>query len=66
LAQRIAKQGPIAVSKAKACINQALQTGQDAGMDFELEAGMVTFDTEDQKEGMKAFIERRKPEFKGK
>ncbi len=66
LAQRIAVQGPIAVSKAKACINQALQTGQDAGMDFELEAGMVTFDTEDQKEGMTAFIERRKPEFKGK
>jgi enoyl-CoA hydratase/3-hydroxyacyl-CoA dehydrogenase len=65
LANRIARQGPIAVAQAKSSINQALQTGQDAGMDFELDAAMVAFDTDDQKEGMTAFIERRKPEFKG-
>jgi len=66
LAYRIARQGPIAVAQAKSSINQALQIGQDAGMDFELDAAMVAFDTDDQKEGMTAFIERRKPEFKGK
>jgi enoyl-CoA hydratase/3-hydroxyacyl-CoA dehydrogenase len=65
LAERIAGQGPVAVAKAKTAINQALQTGLDAGLAFELEAVMETFDTEDQKEGMTAFLERRKPEFKG-
>jgi enoyl-CoA hydratase/3-hydroxyacyl-CoA dehydrogenase len=65
MAKRIAGQGPIAVGRAKAAINQALQTGLDAGLGFELEAVTLTFGTEDQKEGMTAFVERRKPEFKG-
>jgi enoyl-CoA hydratase/3-hydroxyacyl-CoA dehydrogenase len=66
LARRIARQGPIAVAQAKAAVNQALQTGLDDGLDFELEAGLKTFETDDQKEGMMAFLERRRPEFKGK
>jgi len=66
LAERIANQGPVAVAQAKTAINQALQTGLDAGLAYELDAVMKTFDTEDQKEGMTAFLERRKPEFKGK
>jgi enoyl-CoA hydratase/3-hydroxyacyl-CoA dehydrogenase len=65
LAKRIARQGPVAVGRAKTAINQAWQTGLDAGLDFELDAVMRTFGTEDQKEGMTAFLERRKPEFKG-
>ncbi len=65
LAGRIASQGPVAVAQAKTAINQALQTGLDEGLSFELKAVMKTFDTEDQKEGMTAFLERRKPEFKG-
>jgi len=65
LAKRIAGQGPVAVARAKAAINQALQTGLDAGLAFELEAVTLTFGTEDQEEGMTAFLERRKPEFKG-
>ena len=66
LAKRIASQGPVAVAQAKTAINQALQTGLDDGLAFELDAVMKTFGTEDQKEGMTAFLERRKPEFKGK
>jgi enoyl-CoA hydratase/3-hydroxyacyl-CoA dehydrogenase len=66
LAERIANQGPVAVAHAKTAINQALQTGLDAGLAFELDAVMKTFGTEDQKEGMTAFLERRRPEFKGK
>ncbi len=65
LAKRIARQGPIAVARAKTAINQALQTGLDTGLAFELEAVTLTFGTEDQEEGMTAFLERRKPEFKG-
>jgi enoyl-CoA hydratase/3-hydroxyacyl-CoA dehydrogenase len=66
LAQRIARQGPVAVARAKVAINQALQTGLDAGLAFELEAVTLTFGTEDQDEGMTAFLARRKPEFKGR
>jgi enoyl-CoA hydratase/3-hydroxyacyl-CoA dehydrogenase len=65
LAKRIARQGPVAVGRAKTAINQALQTGLDAGLAFEAEAVALTFGTEDQNEGMTAFLERRKPEFKG-
>jgi enoyl-CoA hydratase/3-hydroxyacyl-CoA dehydrogenase len=65
LAGRIARQGPVAVARAKTAINQALQTDLDAGLAFELEAVTLTFGTEDQDEGMKAFLERRRPEFKG-
>jgi enoyl-CoA hydratase/3-hydroxyacyl-CoA dehydrogenase len=65
LATRIARQGPIAVGRAKTAINQALQAGLDAGLAFELEAVTQTFGTEDQNEGMTAFLERRKPEFRG-
>jgi enoyl-CoA hydratase/3-hydroxyacyl-CoA dehydrogenase len=65
LATRIARQGPIAVGRAKVAINQALQAGLDTGLAYELEAVTPTFGTEDQKEGMTAFVERRRPEFKG-
>jgi enoyl-CoA hydratase len=65
MAKRIATRGPIAVGRAKAAINQAQQTDLDAGLAFELEAVTLTFGTEDQKEGMTAFVERRRPEFKG-
>jgi len=65
LATRIARQGPVAVGRAKAAINQALRTGLDDGVAFELEAVTLMFGTEDQDEGMTAFLERRRPEFKG-
>ena len=65
LSERIAMQAPIAVGRAKAAINQALQSDLDAGLAFELEAVTLTFGTEDKREGMAAFVERRRPEFKG-
>jgi enoyl-CoA hydratase/3-hydroxyacyl-CoA dehydrogenase len=65
LAVRIAAQAPIAVGRAKTAINQALQSDLDSGLTFELEAVTLTFGTQDQKEGMTAFLERRRPEFRG-
>jgi enoyl-CoA hydratase/3-hydroxyacyl-CoA dehydrogenase len=65
LAERIARQAPIAVGRAKMAINQALQSDLDAGLAFELEAVALTFGTQDKTEGMTAFLERRRPEFKG-
>jgi enoyl-CoA hydratase/3-hydroxyacyl-CoA dehydrogenase len=65
LATRIARQAPIAVGRAKVAINQALRSDLDAGLAFELEAVTQTFGTEDQDEGMTAFLERRRPEFRG-
>jgi len=66
LAERIARQGPIALAQAKGAVNQTLQTGQDAGLKYERDAFAATFPTEDRKEGMTAFLERRKPAFRGK
>ncbi len=66
LAERIARQGPLAVARAKDAINQTLQTGQDAGLKYERDVVTSTFGTEDQKEGMTAFLEKRKPEFRGR
>jgi enoyl-CoA hydratase/3-hydroxyacyl-CoA dehydrogenase len=65
LAKRIAQQGPIAVALAKQAINLTQRTDLETGLESELKGVMKTFTTQDQKEGMTAFIERRKPEFKG-
>jgi enoyl-CoA hydratase/carnithine racemase len=54
------------VARAKDAVNQTLQTGQDAGLKYERDAFTATFGTEDRTEGMTAFLERRKPSFKGK
>ena len=66
LAKRIAGQGPLAVKGAKLSINRASQTDLDTGLAFELSEVVKTFDSQDQKEGMNAFLERRKPEFKNR
>ncbi|MFQ6000089.1 MAG: enoyl-CoA hydratase-related protein [Anaerolineae bacterium] len=66
LAMKIASRAPIAVGRAKAAINKAMQTDLDTGLAYEIEAVSLTFGTEDKEEGMTAFIEGRKPEFKGK
>jgi enoyl-CoA hydratase/3-hydroxyacyl-CoA dehydrogenase len=66
LAERIARQGPVAVGRAKGAINQTVQTGQDAGLKYERDVVTSTFGTEDQKEGMTAFLEKRKPVFRGR
>ncbi|MFQ5910831.1 MAG: enoyl-CoA hydratase-related protein [Thermoplasmata archaeon] len=66
LAQTIAKNGPIGVRLAKSAINRALETGLDEGLAYERELVSLAFSTEDKEEGMKAFLEKREANFKGK
>jgi enoyl-CoA hydratase len=65
LAGRIASRAPVAVAKAKAAIHATLQLPLDKGLAFEVDRVCEVFATPDQVEGMQAFVEKRKPVFKG-
>ncbi|USK46609.1 enoyl-CoA hydratase-related protein [Cytobacillus oceanisediminis] len=65
-AEQIANQAPIAIRLIKEAVLKAADTSLNEGMEFERKNFYLLFSTEDQKEGMKAFIEKRKPQFKGK
>jgi enoyl-CoA hydratase len=66
LAAEIASMSPVAVKLAKESVNRSYETHLDEGLHFERKNFYLTFSSEDQKEGMNAFIEKRKPEYKGK
>ncbi|MDW8273665.1 MAG: enoyl-CoA hydratase-related protein [Chitinophagales bacterium] len=66
LAREIASKSPVAVKLAKEAVNAAFDTSLNEGLLFERKNFYLTFASEDQKEGMKAFIEKRSPVFKGK
>jgi len=65
-AESIAKKAPLAVARAKTAVKMAGDTTLEAGLAFERDAMALTFATEDRKEGMAAFLEKREPDFKGK
>ena len=65
-AQKISRRPTIAIESAKNLINQAWGTKTYDGLQAEGEAWAKLFSTEDQKEGARAFLEKRKPVFKGK
>ncbi|MDI6600855.1 MAG: short-chain-enoyl-CoA hydratase [Thermoanaerobacteraceae bacterium] len=64
LAMKIASNAPIAVSLAKQAINKGIDVDLNTGMAYEAEVFGLCFSTKDQKEGMTAFVEKRKAEFK--
>ncbi len=66
LAKEIAQMSPIATLLAKEAVNRSFETHLDEGLMFERKNFYLAFASEDQKEGMKAFIEKRKPNYSGK
>ncbi len=65
-ATEIAGRAPIAVRLAKSCIDTAAQVNLESGLNYEAQCAAYLAGTEDQKEGMRAFVEKRKPEFQGR
>jgi enoyl-CoA hydratase len=66
LAEAIASRAPIAVRAAKKMINQAYERTLAEGLAEEKQVFYNLFSTQDQKEGMQAFVEKRQPAWKGK
>ena len=65
-AQMIADNAPLSVRQAKRSIHYGLDMDLLTGYRFEIEAYNRLVDTEDRREGVRAFVEKRKPDFKGK
>jgi enoyl-CoA hydratase/carnithine racemase len=66
IAERIAANGPLSVRQAKQAIHRGLQMSLADGLAFEIEAYNRLVPTEDRREGVRAFNEKRKPDFRGK
>lgn len=66
LALKLAAKSPVAMRLAKSCISNGANSSLSSGLLYEQKVWALLFATEDQKEGMAAFLEKRKPEFKGK
>jgi Enoyl-CoA hydratase/carnithine racemase len=65
VANKLINKAPVALKLAKQCINLSYDVDAKKGFEFEAVAWAGTFATHDQKEGMKAFVEKRKPKFLG-
>ena len=65
LAGKMAKKAPIAISQAKLAVNRGVELDLEQAAAYEAEIFGMCFATEDQTEGMKAFLEKRKPSFSG-
>jgi enoyl-CoA hydratase len=66
LADEVASMPPLAVRAAKESVNRAYELSLEAGLEFERRNFFMLFASDDQKEGMAAFVEKRKPTWKGR
>jgi len=66
IANRIAEKSPVALRLAKEAIKLASRSNLDEGLRREVDLFALCFSSEDKDEGVKAFLEKRKPEFQGK
>ena len=65
LARTIAEKSPLALRLAKQAVNRAFETSLQLGVEYERQTFALALGTEDAREGMTAFLEKRKPEFRG-
>jgi len=65
-ARKLAQKPPFSLKMAKSAINSAWGSDINTGLKLETDAWSMIFGTEDQEEGMNAFLEKRKPVFKGR
>jgi enoyl-CoA hydratase len=66
VAAEIAARAPVAQRLAREAVDRAFETGLDSGLDFERKALYLAFASEDAREGLSAFVEKRRPEWKSK
>ena len=66
LARKITRMPPLAIKLTKEVVNAGMDASLETGLLLERKAFEVLFDSDDQKEGMQAFIEKRHPDYKGK
>jgi enoyl-CoA hydratase len=66
VAREIASKGPVATRLAKEAVDRAHETTLGLGLEYERRALYLSFASEDAKEGLTAFTEKRKPDFKGR
>ena len=64
--QQIGGVPPLAVRFAKRAVNGGMQTDLDSGLEYGRYAAAMLIDSDDRKEGMRAFVEKRKPVFQGR
>jgi enoyl-CoA hydratase len=66
MANRIAEKSPVALRMAKEAVKTAARANLDEGLRREVDLFALTFSSEDKDEGVRAFLEKRKPDFKGR
>ncbi len=66
LGEKLADKPPLALRLAKECLLKSVDLGLRDGLDYEMRVFALLMDTEDKKEGIRAMLEKRSPEFKGR
>ena len=64
LGHQILKNGPNAIAKSLLCIRKSVNSNIESGLNYELQRFSELFDTDEAKEGLSAFVEKRKPNYR--
>jgi enoyl-CoA hydratase len=66
LAQKLAAKPKVALNLIKSAVDQGMNTDLSSGLMLEMQAFILAFTSEDGREGISAFVEKRKPSYKGR